>query len=71
MADPDVLVTVSQVDERNGELRPIIASRDPGLIAALADYLARRLAGSPLSRAPAPSRALRSLPSGTDKEREP
>ena len=69
MADPGFLVTVSQLDEGDGEPRPIFASRDPELIAVLADHLAQRLGGRPFFRSPVAPRPLRPVPDGKDTER--
>jgi len=69
MADPGFLVTVSQLDEGDGEPRPIFASRDPELIAVLADHVARRLGGRPVSRSPVPPRPLRPVPDREEPER--
>jgi hypothetical protein len=69
MADLGFLVTVSQLDESDGEPRPIFASRDPELIAALADHLARRLGGRPVSRSSVAPRPLRPVSDREEPER--
>jgi len=56
--DAQFLLTISQLDGPDGEPRPIFASSDPRLIAAVADHLALRLGRRP----PQLPRPLRPVP---------